>query len=102
MDDPTTQLNYQIAEMIADTFGRSVETFDIELADQIIAKVSPRFTPTTRQLASEYRIARDAFLELDMHDEDAEMTEEHDRYRRAGCVLAEQTLFEIDRAKEEA
>lgn len=38
-EDPTTQLNFQIAEMIADTFGRAVENFDIELADQIIAKV---------------------------------------------------------------
>lgn len=39
IEDPTTQLNCEIAEMIADSFGRAVEDFDIELADQIIAKV---------------------------------------------------------------
>ena len=45
-EDPSTQLNYQIAEMIADTFGRAVEYFDIELADQIIAKVRADYDET--------------------------------------------------------
>lgn len=54
-DDPTTQLNYQIADMIADTFGRAVESFDIELANRIIAKVredrASQFIPAVTQSA---------------------------------------------------
>lgn len=57
-------------------------------------------TVTTRQLAGEYRTARDAFLELDMPDEDAEMTEECRRYNHTARVAAEHLLFEIDRGKE--
>jgi hypothetical protein len=105
VDDPTTQLNYQIADMIADTFGRAVEDFDIDLADQIIAKVrrehgAAQFIPAITQSAEEFNAATNAFAALDIvDDEDARDTDEYKRYTHTGVVLASIVTAEIDLAK---
>lgn len=61
-----------------------------------------QFTPAITQSAEEFKTATDAYMALDLDDEDdAELTDEYRRYTHAAVVLASIVTAEIDIAAKE-
>lgn len=61
-----------------------------------------QFIPAITQSAEEFKTATDAYMELDLDDDDARDTEEYERYVHTAVVLASIVTAEIGMAAKRA